>query len=122
MCEFKSVPNSFGTLSIVLYISAFILILLNMIFSCVNPQKFNAFKYIELIDYKEPIDNSFLMDLNFGSDLIDSDDYGSLGSLKEVCYLGKCVINSTRKENYNCSYACLNQIDNCYNGENLCQT
>ena len=120
MCEFKSVPQCFGTLSSLLYTAAFILTLINMIFSCINPKEFNTFNYIQLIDYNEPLDYSFLMELKFDSDFIDSADYGSIGSIKDICYLGKCVTNFTKKSTYNCSLACLNQIDKCYDGENLC--
>ena len=122
MCEFKSVSNYFVTLSILLYISIFILTLLNMIFSCFNPKEFKTFKYIQLIDYTKPIDYSFLMSLNFGSELSNNDDYGSLGNIKNRCYLGECVINFIKKATYNCSLACLNKINNCYDGENLCDT
>ena len=122
MCEFDAVSNCFGTLSVLLYISTFILTLLNMIFSCINPKEFNTFKYINLIDYTQPINSSFLMELNFGSELSDTDDYGSLGKIEYRCYLGECVIDFTKKVSYNCSLACLNGIDNCYYGEKLCDS
>ena len=122
MCEFKSVSNYFVTLSILLYISIFILTLLNMIFSCINPKEFKTFKYIQLIDYTKPIDYSFLMSLNFGSELSNNDDYGSLGNIENRCYLGECVINFIKKATYNCSLACLNGISNCYDGEKLCES
>lgn len=44
MSECKSVSASFCTLSILLYIAAFVLTLLTMIFSCVTPKKFITFK------------------------------------------------------------------------------
>ena len=122
MCEFESVSNCFGRLSFLIFISIFILTLLNMIFSCVNPKEFNTFKYIHLIDYTQPINNSFLINLNFGSELSNTDDYGSLGNIEYRCYLGKCVIDFKKKETYNCSLACLNGITNCYDGEKLCES
>ena len=122
MCEFESVSNCFGRLSSVIFISIFILTLLNMIFSCENPKEFNTFKYIHLIDYTQPINSSFLMELNFGSELSDTDDYGSLGKIEYRCYLGECVIDFTKKVSYNCSLACLNEITIFYDGEKLCES
>ena len=97
MCEFKSVSSCFCALSSLLYISIFILTLLNMIFSIVNPKESKTFKYIEYLDYSKPINYNFLMDLNFCSNLTDSNDYGFIGSLDDRCYLGKCIIDFEKK-------------------------
>ena len=84
-------------------------------------KNFITFKYVKLTDYTKPTDFSFLMDLSFGSDLTNSEDYGSIGTIKDRCYLGKCLINLQKQSTYNCSLACLNNIENCFNGENLCE-
>ena len=119
MCTFNSVSGSFGFLSSLSYFSTNFL--KNDRFNF-NPKELQTFKYIEFIDYTKPIDYSFLVNLNFDSDLMDSDDYGSIGSIRNLCYLGKCVIDFEKKSTYNCSLACLDKIKNCYDGENLCET
>ena len=60
------------------------------------------------------------MDLNFGPNLTDSDDFGSIDKVKFLCYLGKCYIDSEEKVVYNCSLACLKNFRKCYDGETLC--
>ena len=122
MRESNKISVSFCVITVILCCSAFILTWLNFIFSCGMPQRLETFKYIELLDYKKLIDYTFLVDLNFGSELMDTDDYGSINYTRNICYLGKCLINFKRKSTYNCSLSCLNDIKNCYDGENLCDT
>ena len=122
MCEFKSVSNCFGNLSFLLYFSVLILTFIIFFVSILTSNEFETFKYIQLIDfgYKKPINYSFLMDLNFGPNLTDSDDFGSIDKVKYLCYLGKCYIDSEEKVVYNCSLACLKNFRKCYDGETLC--
>ena len=94
MCTFNSVSGSFGFLSSLSYFSTNFLKYDRFNF---NPKELQTFKYIEFIDYTKPIDYSFLVNLNFDSDLMDSDDYGSIGSIRNLCYLGKCVIDFEKK-------------------------
>ena len=75
MCVFKSFSKIFNIISILFYIAALLLTLLNTVFSCLIPSQLETFKYIELIDYKKPINYSFLMNFTFGSEIIDGDDY-----------------------------------------------
>ena len=87
-----------------------------------NPKEFNTFEYIEILDYTKPVNYTFLMDLNFGPDLADSDDYGSVGLIENKCYTGRCQLNFQIKSTYNCSLACLNGIEYCYDGDKLCES
>ena len=93
-----------------------------MIYSINNPKNFKAFKYIELTDYTKSINYSFLMGLNFEEDLMDSDDYGSIGTIQDICFLGTCIINDRKKTTYNCTLSCLKEIDKCFDGDNLCES
>ena len=99
MCKLNPGSFCFGFLSILSYISVFVSALINMIFSIVNPKESKTFKYIEYLDYSKPINYNFLMDLNFGSNLTDNNDYGFIGSLDNRCYLGKCIIIFEKKSN-----------------------
>ena len=124
MIEKESISSSFIDFSVILFILAFVLTLLNMLFSISSNKrnkKYYAFKYIELINYKKPINYSFLMDLNFSPDFESSDDYGSIGTIKDIWFLGTCTINFKKKTTYNCSLACLDKIENCTEGENPCK-
>ena len=60
------------------------------------------------------------MNLHFYSYSESSDDYGSVGSIKNICYIGTCVNDFENITTYNCSLACLNKIENCFDGENPC--
>ena len=120
MCKKSSVSPSFIVFTIILYISTFVLTLLNMIVSILNSLKSDAFNYIELTDYKNPTNYQFLMNLHFYSYSESSDDYGSIGTIKNICYLGTCVNDFENITTYNCSLACLNKIENCFDGENPC--
>ena len=122
MCNGESVSKSFRSLSVLFFLAAFVLTLLNMIYSINNPKNFKAFKYIELTDYTKSINYSFLIGLNFGEDLMDSDDYGSIGTIQDICFLGTCIINDRKKTTYNCSLSCLKEIDKCFDGDNLCES
>ena len=99
MCELKSVSWWFITISILLYIIIFLLTLINMRSSLENPKEFNTFEYIEILDYTKPVNYTFLMDLNFGPDLADSDDYGLVGLIENKCYTGRCQLNFQIKFN-----------------------
>ena len=122
MCENKSVSTSFCTISTLTFIVFSVLILLNMIFSIIAPKEFETFKEIQLTDYTKLINYEFLIDMDFGTDLKDTSDYGSIGTIKDICYLGYCYTNYTKKVTYNCSLACLNELEICFNNENKCET
>ena len=82
MCKKSSVSPSFIVFTIILYISTFVLTLLNMIVSILNSLKSDAFNYIELTNYKKPTNYQFLMNLYFYSYSESSDYYGSVRSIK----------------------------------------
>ena len=84
MCKKSSVSPSFIVFTIILYLATFALTLLNMIYSIVNSLKSDAFNYIELTDYKKPTNYQFLMNLYFYSYSESSDDYGSIGTIKNI--------------------------------------
>jgi hypothetical protein len=62
------------------------------------------------------------MDLKFDLELSGNDDYGIHGRKEEKCYTGICVLDNEVIETYNCSYACLNEINDCYYWGELCKT
>lgn len=115
-----NVSSSFITFSIITYVSIFILTLLNMIFSIVDPKYFETFKNIKITDYNQEISVSFLMSLNFGENLVNEDDnsygYGLTDSKKTICFDGRCDSVS----NVNCSNACFNNLDTCFSGQKKC--
>lgn len=121
MCENKYVSKSFCTISTLTIIIFSVLILLNMIFSLLAPDEFETFKEVELTDYTKLINYDFLMDIDFGPDLIKTSDYGSIGTIKDICYLGYCYINYNKTLTYNCSLACLNSLEICFKNENKCE-
>ncbi|WP_297983812.1 ATP-binding protein, partial [uncultured Methanobrevibacter sp.] len=57
-------------------------------------------KYIELTDYKKQINYSFLMNLNFSSNIANSDYFASIGNrdIEDTCYLGTCIIYFKKKD------------------------
>ncbi len=122
MGENKNVCTSFCTISILTFIIFIILIFTNVIFILNTPKEFETFKEIQLTDYTKLINYEFLMDMDFGTDLKDKSSYGSIGTIKDICYLGYCYTNYTKKVTYNCSLACLNELEICFNNENKCET
>ena len=125
MCDFKSVTsasNSFIIISTLTFFLVFILTLSNMVFTFTYPKVFETFKYIELTDYTKIINYNILMDLNFSSNLVNGDDFRSIGSIiNNTFYLGTCIIDFQAKTTYNCSLACLKRNNYCYDGENICE-
>ena len=49
-----SVSGSFIALSVVTYVSVFVLTLLNMIFSILTPKQFETFKTVKYTNYNDP--------------------------------------------------------------------
>ena len=120
-----SVSGSFIALSIVAYVSVFVLALLNMIFSILTPKQFETFKNVKYTNYNDPVESTFLMKMDFGSDLIGDDNgygYGTTGDKKEICFRGECKIGLYRYYLLNCSKACLENLDTCYNAQTKCDT
>lgn len=83
----SSVSGSFIAISVVTYISVFVLTLLNMIFSILTPKQFETFINVKYTNYNDPVSASFLMNMQFGSDLVSDDDsygYGSTGKRRTL--------------------------------------
>ena len=78
-----SVSGSFITLSVVTYVSVFVLTLLNMIFSILTPKQFETFKTVKYTNYNDPVEASFLMNKDFGSDLIGDDEAMDMAQLEK---------------------------------------
>lgn len=96
-----------------------------MIFSILTPRQFETFKTLKKIDYNSPVEASFLMDMEFGPDLIGDYDeygYGSTGEKENVCFLGSCKLSNYRYffEYLNCSISCLENIRGCYYYDTKC--
>ena len=121
MCENKYISTSFCIISTLTIIIFTVLIFLNMIFSVLTPDEFKTFKDVELTDYTKLINYEFLLDMDFGTDLIETSDYGTEETFEDICYLGNCDINNNKIETYNCSLACLNSLEICFNNENKCE-
>ena len=51
-----SVSGSFIALSVVTYVSVFVLTLLNMIFSILTPKQFETSKTVKYTNYNEPVE------------------------------------------------------------------
>jgi len=121
----SSVSGSFIAISVVTYISVFILALLNMIFSTLTPQQFETFINVNYTNYNDPVSASFLMNMQFGSELVGDNDsygYGSAGTKKKLCISGECTMSSYNKDfSFNCSNACFRNINECYYDGNKCK-
>jgi len=118
-----SVSGCFIGLSVVTYVSLFVLTLLNMIFSILTPKEFETFKYINYTNYNESVEASFLMDMKFGPDLVGEGDdygYGSTGKKEDICIRGKCTINYSTYDVLNCSNACFENLESCYKAQTKC--
>jgi hypothetical protein len=120
-----SVSGSFIAISVVTYISVFVLTLLNMIFSILTPKQFETFINVKYTNYNDPVSASFLMNMQFGSDLVSDDDsygYGSTGKKEELCIRGRCTLSSYNIYNtLNCSNACFANLNECYYSETKCK-
>ena len=121
----SSVSGSFIAISVVTYISVFTLALLNMIFSIITPKQLETFKNVKHTNYNDPVSASFLMNMQFGSELVgdyDSYGYGSAGTKTELCISGECKMSSyNRYYTFNCSEACFENLNECYYNENKCK-
>ena len=79
-----------------------------MIFSILTPKEFETFKNIKYTNYNYPVEVSFLMNMEFGPELIGDDDgygYGSTGKKEDICIRGKCTIDYSTTDVLNCSNA-----------------
>ena len=94
--------------------------ILNMIFSTFPLKEKNIFKMINLINYKNKFDVKFLNDIEFGKELENKSDYNSSIEIKNLCYLGKCILESNSIPINNCSKACFEQSKVCFFGEEEC--
>jgi hypothetical protein len=119
-----SVSGGFIALSVVTYVSVFVLTLLNMIFSILTPKQFETFKNVKYTNYNDPVGESFLMKMEFGSDLIGDDNgygYGSTGEKTELCLRGRCTLSSYNVYDVlNCSNACFANLAECYYSQKKC--
>lgn len=123
MCCCPEVSAGFVTFSVLAYIIVFVATLLNMIFSAINPGKGKAFIYSEDLDFSQPHYLNFLMDLDFGENLIGGEEYGfgSTGASNNICIEGTCKISNKEVNTLNCSKSCLQGLNECYNEQNLCE-
>lgn len=121
----SSVSGSFIAISVVTYISVFTLALLNMIFSILTPKQFETFINVKYTNYNDPVSASFLMNMQFGSELVGDDvsyGYGSAGTKTELCIRGKCTLSSYNKYyTLNCSNACFANLNECYYSGTKCK-
>ena len=117
----KKFSDSFYAFTALWMLGMFVTNLLSLIFSCKNPKASEAFKEVEVTDFSVKVNYNFLMDLKFGEELPYNDNYGIAGNKEERCYIGSCITETEIIKTYNCSYACLHEIRDCYNGEELCR-
>ena len=119
MCQ--SVSCSFITYSILSYVIVLTASILNMIFSINNnPENEEAFKEVNLTDKYKILKEFFLVDIEFGKELSAKNYYNSSLTIKELCYRGTCKLETESIINKNCSEACFEQSQTCYNGEIEC--
>lgn len=114
-----NVSGLFIAFSVITYVAIFTLTLLNMIFSIITPKQYETFQMVQYTDYKQPFTYSFLVNLEFGENLVDQTNYGATGSIKSVCYTGFCTINSKKESSANCTKACFDSLNQCYNSNGV---
>ena len=111
----SNISASFLTFSIITYIAIFTLTLLNMIFSILTPGTNETFKMIEYTDYSKTFSQPLLSNINFGEKLSYKDDYGlSNQDTTSVCYTGYCKDGTKTYSTSDCTLACFNSLENCY--------
>ena len=117
MCE-EYKPPLFCTLSIFMAVFLFGLTLTNMIFAILTPINDNTFIHANYSNnYNELNYFSFLIELNFGSQLEFKNDYAIMGPIKTLCYYGMCHLDSHNTISKNCSEACLTSAKYCYDDD-----
>ena len=85
-----SVSGSFIAFSVITYLAIFVLTMLNMIFSILTPKNKETFKMTTFTNYKQEFSLSFLVNMEFGKDLSNRDNYGiTSGATTNVCYTEK---------------------------------
>jgi hypothetical protein len=122
MCK-ESLPVLFTIISSFMLISLFALALINMIFCVLTPRNFDTFiepTYHD--DYKKVFSQEFLMDLNFGNELEYKHYYAQIATLKNLCAIGVCNMETTNKVTENCTEACLHQTRYCYDEDKRCKS
>ena len=112
----------FTTFTIICFVGIFVCCLLNLMFS-INNSKYeykNIFKVVELVDYRDIFYGQFLTDIEFGKELENKSDYNSSLRIQNICYIGKCILESKSVDVKNCSKACFEQSKVCFYGEEEC--
>ena len=112
-----NVSASFLTFSIITYLAIFACSLLNMIFSILTPGTKETFKMIDYVDYSRTYYLSLLFNMDFGTDLLQRDDYGLTNEIKSVCYTGYCKDYYDSYSTPNCTMACFNGANYCFDEE-----
>jgi hypothetical protein len=115
-----SVSGSFIAFSVITYLALFVLTMLNMIFSILTPKNKETFKMTTFTNYKQEFSLSFLVNMEFGKDLSNRDNYGiTSGATTNVCYTGKCSNdNKYFWSTPDCTQACFESLTSCYNSDN----
>ena len=120
MC--KKQLEIFAVFSIICFVGIFVYCLINMHFSFENDRYEikNIFKVVELLDYRNNFYGKFLIDIEFGKELENKSDYNSSLRIKNLCYIGKCILKSKSVDIKNCSKACFQQSKVCSFGKEEC--
>ena len=110
-----NISASFLTFSIITYVAIFTLTLLNMIFSILTPGTNETFKMLNFTDYSQTFSQPLLFNIDFGEKLSYKDDYGlSNDYTTSVCYTGYCKEGNIYYSTPDCTLACFNSLENCY--------
>ena len=86
----------FTTFTIICFVGIFVCCLLNLL-SSINNSNYeykNIFKVVELVDYRNIFYGQFLTDIEFGKELENKSDYNSSLRIQNICYIGKCILES----------------------------
>ena len=91
-----------------------------VIFSALD-NKYDAFKQIQLTNYKKKSYYKFLYEIDFGEELKVYNDYSCSLTDLEGCYEGKCRFNYHYYHSNNCSKACMNNLNECFYNYQKCE-